>query len=191
MRVLLQTNRQQFIPHIRPRGAGFRPPQQPYIMGNPSFIPPIPPAATTRINRPRNVGRSSHATQQRSGQNKQRSSYPVGQQHPRHGNNQTGAMESMSAVSTLDTEMLARAPPAEQKQILGERLFPKVHSIDSLNSGKITGMLLEIDNAEILHMLENDESLEAKVDEARDVLRAHQHSNSVNGRAADPIKLAK
>ena len=86
--------------------------------------------------------------------------------------------------------MLARATPQEQKQILGERLFPKVHAIDAGNSGKITGMLLEIDNSEILHMLENPDSLEAKVDEARDVLRAHQ--NSSNGsRATDSLRAAK
>lgn len=30
-------------------------------------------------------------------------------------------------------------------------------------AGKITGMLLEIDNSELLHMLEHHESLKAKV----------------------------
>lgn len=30
-------------------------------------------------------------------------------------------------------------------------------------AGKITGMLLEIDNSELLHMLEHNESLKAKV----------------------------
>ncbi len=30
-------------------------------------------------------------------------------------------------------------------------------------AGKITGMLLEIDNSELLHMLEQQESLKAKV----------------------------
>jgi len=38
----------------------------------------------------------------------------------------------------------------------------------------ITGMLLEIDNSELLHMLEHHEALKAKVDEAVAVLQAHQ-----------------
>lgn len=40
-------------------------------------------------------------------------------------------------------------------------------------AGKITGMLLEIDNSELLHMLEHSASLKAKVDEAVAVLQAH------------------
>ena len=35
-------------------------------------------------------------------------------------------------------------------------------------------MLLEIDNSELLHMLEDNESLKAKVEEAVAVLQAHQ-----------------
>ena len=38
-------------------------------------------------------------------------------------------------------------------------------------AGKITGMLLEIDNSELLHMLEHPQSLKAKVDEAVAVLQ--------------------
>ena len=59
--------------------------------------------------------------------------------------------------------MLAEAPQQEQKQILGERLFPLIQSMYPDMAGKITGMLLAIDNSELLHMLENGESLKAKV----------------------------
>lgn len=59
--------------------------------------------------------------------------------------------------------MLAAAPPQEQKQMLGERLFPLIQRMFPDLAGKITGMLLEIDNSELLHMLEHSESLKGKV----------------------------
>jgi hypothetical protein len=63
----------------------------------------------------------------------------------------------------LTATMLAAAPPQEQKQMLGERLFPLIQRMYPELAGKITGMLLEIDNSELLHMLEHHESLKAKV----------------------------
>jgi polyadenylate-binding protein len=69
---------------------------------------------------------------------------------------------------------LASATPQEQKQMLGERLFPLIQQMQPELAGKITGMLLEIDNTELLHMLESRESLKAKVEEAIAVLQAHQ-----------------
>ena len=47
--------------------------------------------------------------------------------------------------------------------MLGERLFPLIQQMQPELAGKITGMLLEIDNTELLHMLESRESLKAKV----------------------------
>ncbi|XP_004397002.1 PREDICTED: polyadenylate-binding protein 4-like [Odobenus rosmarus divergens] len=78
----------------------------------------------------------------------------------------------------LTASMLVAAPPPrppaqEQKQMLGERLFPLIQTMHSNLAGKITGMLLEIDNSELLHMLESSESLRSKVDEAVAVLQAH------------------
>uniref|UniRef100_U5EVS1 Polyadenylate-binding protein n=1 Tax=Corethrella appendiculata TaxID=1370023 RepID=U5EVS1_9DIPT len=74
----------------------------------------------------------------------------------------------------LTATMLAAAQPAEQKQMLGERLFPLIEGMYPHLAGKITGMLLEIDNSELVHMLEHAESLKSKVDEAVAVLHAHQ-----------------
>merc|ERR1711953_556168 len=79
----------------------------------------------------------------------------------------------------LTASMLAAAPPQEQKQMLGERLFPLIQRMYPDLAGKITGMLLEIDNAELLHMLEDSNSLKSKVEEAVSVLQAHQ------GKASD------
>jgi polyadenylate-binding protein len=74
----------------------------------------------------------------------------------------------------LTASMLASAAPQDQKQMLGERLFPLIQRMYPDLAGKITGMLLEIDNSELLHMLEHHESLKSKVDEAVAVLQAHQ-----------------
>ncbi|XP_029650094.1 polyadenylate-binding protein 4-like [Octopus sinensis] len=74
----------------------------------------------------------------------------------------------------LTSGMLAAAPPQEQKQMLGETLFPLIHGMYPDMAGKITGMLLEIDNSELLHMIDSHESLQAKVEEALAVLQAHQ-----------------
>lgn len=78
----------------------------------------------------------------------------------------------------LTASMLAEAAPNDQKQMLGERLYPLISNMYPTEAGKITGMLLEIDNSELLHMLEHSESLKAKVDEAVAVLQAH-HAKEV------------
>ncbi|KAB0382988.1 hypothetical protein FD755_004905 [Muntiacus reevesi] len=81
----------------------------------------------------------------------------------------------------LTASMLAAAPLHEQKQMIGERLFPLVHNVHAHLAGKITGMLLEIDNSELLLMLESPESLNAKVEEALAVLQAHQATEHMRG----------
>ncbi|KAF3790487.1 Polyadenylate-binding protein 7 [Nymphaea thermarum] len=68
------------------------------------------------------------------------------------------------------TSLLAAVSPQEQKQILGNRLFPLIEKLQFGLAGKITGMLLEMDNAELLLFLESPEALAAKVDEAVQVL---------------------
>ena len=70
----------------------------------------------------------------------------------------------------LTAAMLANAAPAEQKQMLGEALYPRIHASQPELAGKVTGMLLEMDSSELLYLLENDEALTAKVQEALDVL---------------------
>lgn len=80
----------------------------------------------------------------------------------------------MKGQEPLTASMLAAAPLKEQKQLLGERLYPLIQILHPALAGKITGMLLEIDNSELLHMLESPESLHAKVEEAVAVLQAHQ-----------------
>lgn len=71
----------------------------------------------------------------------------------------------------LTAKMLAGADPQKQKEMLGERLFPLIHQLHPEEAGKITGMFLEMDNSEILHMLEHQESFSSHIQEAVSVLR--------------------
>lgn len=99
------------------------------------------------------------------------------QQVPFQSAGQTAAQQAavhIQGQEPLTASMLAEATPHDQKQMLGERLFPLIHRMYPDLAGKITGMLLEIDNSELLHMLEHHESLKAKVEEAVAVLQAHQ-----------------
>ena len=63
----------------------------------------------------------------------------------------------------LSSQILNHANPQEQKQMLGEKLYPIIQAAQPELAGKITGMLLEMENSEILHMLEDNTSLNDKV----------------------------
>lgn len=71
----------------------------------------------------------------------------------------------------LTTHMLSNATIADQKQMLGEHIFPLVQSLYPDEAGKVTGMLLEMDNAELLVMIEDNALMHTKVTEAVNVLR--------------------
>lgn len=79
-----------------------------------------------------------------------------------------------SHEGALTAAALASATPEMQKNMIGERLYPLIHQSQPELAGKITGMLLEMDNSELLHLLESPEALGAKISEALQVLEAHQ-----------------
>jgi len=66
---------------------------------------------------------------------------------------------------------LASLPEEKRTHVIGERLYPLVHELQPTLAPKITGMLLEMENPEIIELLENPVSLEKKVQEAMDVLK--------------------
>lgn len=70
------------------------------------------------------------------------------------------------AGTALAPQSLSAASPRQQKVMLGERLYPLVHGLQPDRAAKVTGMLLEMDNAEILLLIENPAALAAKVEEA-------------------------
>ena len=85
-----------------------------------------------------------------------------------------GAPQPMPHEGALTASALASASPEMQKNMIGERLYPLIHQSQPELAGKITGMLLEMDNSELLHLLESPEALNAKISEALQVLEAHQ-----------------
>ncbi|CEP14029.1 hypothetical protein [Parasitella parasitica] len=74
---------------------------------------------------------------------------------------------------SLTASSLAAAAPEVQKQMLGERLYPLIEKQEPENAGKITGMLLEMDNDELLRLVGDEQSLQQRVQEAKNVLKQH------------------
>jgi polyadenylate-binding protein len=85
-------------------------------------------------------------------------------------------IQPIVSEGALTASALASASPEMQKNMIGERLYPLIHQSQPELAGKITGMLLEMDNSELLHLLESPEALNAKISEALQVLEAHQAS---------------
>jgi len=79
--------------------------------------------------------------------------------------------------NSLNLATLARMEKSDQKQAIGEQLYPKVKEMvqSEEKAGKITGMLLELDNEDLLSILEPmaQMALKSKVDEAAEVLASH------------------
>jgi polyadenylate-binding protein len=89
-----------------------------------------------------------------------------------------GQPQLMSQEGALTASALASATPQMQKNMIGERLYPLIHQSQPDLAGKITGMLLEMDNSELLHLLESPEALNSKINEALQVLEAHNAQES-------------
>jgi polyadenylate-binding protein len=65
---------------------------------------------------------------------------------------QPGARAGVPGAPGVDVSALNAAPAGQQKQMLGEALYPKIHEMQPELAGKITGMLLEMDNAELINL---------------------------------------
>ncbi|KAF4974308.1 hypothetical protein FZEAL_8776 [Fusarium zealandicum] len=95
--------------------------------------------------------------------------------------------EAPNTASVLQ-QQLSAAQPAQQKQILGEMIFPKIQAINSELAGKITGMLLEMDNTELVNLIEDEASLKTKVDEALAVYDEYVKAQGSTGAEGEEVK---
>jgi polyadenylate-binding protein len=69
---------------------------------------------------------------------------------PPSGRGQGNAPNREEAAPPSSLSNLSSLPHSQQKQILGEAIYPKIQSLQPELAGKITGMLLEMDNSELV-----------------------------------------
>jgi len=99
--------------------------------------------------------------------------YHMNQQAGHHAAPQQQQQQQQAAPGAggpLTAAALAAAAPSAQKQMLGEKLYPLVMKLQPQLAGKITGMMLEMDNSELLLILESEQQLRNKVFEAMRVI---------------------
>mmetsp|Transcript_15012 Transcript_15012/g.38182 ORF Transcript_15012/g.38182 Transcript_15012/m.38182 type:complete len:649 (+) Transcript_15012:358-2304(+) len=82
---------------------------------------------------------------------------------------------------------LAQASPDQQRIIIGEALYPLVEAVEPAAAAKVTGMLLEMDQSEVLHLIEDQAALNAKVAEAMHVLRQAGQAPDQVSQVADGV----
>ena len=70
------------------------------------------------------------------------------------------------------------AAPDVKKRMIGEKIYPVV--LDKTNAkiaGKVTGMLLEMPEPDLIELVKNEPKLVQRVQEAKDVLRKAWEDN--------------
>ncbi|KAL9637717.1 MAG: hypothetical protein Q9164_002020 [Protoblastenia rupestris] len=77
-----------------------------------------------------------------------------------------GGMPPGAGTNSPMLESLANMPQVQQKQMLGEAIYPKIQELQPELAGKITGMLLEMDPPDLVALTEDNDKLREKVDEA-------------------------
>ena len=151
-------------------------------------MPPMPGQYPTMMRGPGGVPAGGVMPQQyfvpmmqgnrQQGRNRNRGPQQMGRGNPRRNPNMRNqgepvAQEANATGGTASlAAQLAQATPDQQRVIIGEALYPLVEAQEAQAAAKVTGMLLEMDQAEVLHLVEDATALSAKVREAMDVLRA-------------------
>eukprot|EP01006_Ploeotia_vitrea_P048977 TRINITY_DN67293_c4_g1_i1.p1 TRINITY_DN67293_c4_g1~~TRINITY_DN67293_c4_g1_i1.p1 ORF type:complete len:661 (+),score=126.63 TRINITY_DN67293_c4_g1_i1:61-2043(+) len=178
-----------------------QPPQQPY--GGPpgmqqgGFMHPNQrrqprgqggrPGAPQGMGRPGPMGNQAQMPPQQ--QQHAPASPPQMKQQPQQGSYFNSApqenMQPIQPADPLTSQALAHMSPEQQKNAIGERLFSSIKLTYPDLAAKITGMLLEVDLAEILNLLESPQLLNSKVQEAITVLQQHPEEMAGGAPAAE------
>ncbi|KAK9461809.1 uncharacterized protein V1516DRAFT_711260 [Lipomyces oligophaga] len=152
-----------------------------YIPGQ----PPVPLPGQVTPQQIQQQGGPQQIPGVQGGRGPQRTNYPVsGQQGPRNGLSRTNRLHHQqrrddegavlaaapaAVVPELTPASISAAPPELQRQMLGEALYPKIELVQPQIAGKITGMLLDLDTNSLLALLEDDEALQLRINEAVEV----------------------
>ncbi|CAH8662272.1 unnamed protein product [Schistosoma margrebowiei] len=84
-------------------------------------------------------------------------------------------LQPLGDQGQLTISALAQLSEEDQKRTLGEHLYPRIKAMYPNLANKLTGMLLGVDNAEVINLLECEELLRAKCEEGINVLRSSQN----------------
>ncbi|CAK8573311.1 unnamed protein product [Lathyrus sativus] len=100
------------------------------------------------------------------------------------------SIDNQRPRSTSLASDLASATPENQRMMLGEHLYPLVkHLTPNQYTAKVTGMLLEMDRSEVIHLIESPDDLKQKVSEALQVLVHDAASRSEVGDQLGSLSL--
>mmetsp|Transcript_40414 Transcript_40414/g.103475 ORF Transcript_40414/g.103475 Transcript_40414/m.103475 type:complete len:638 (+) Transcript_40414:242-2155(+) len=122
---------------------------------------------------------------------------PQGNQGGRGGGRNGGKGNSMApaapqapkppqASATLLTQQLHAATPENRRMILGEALYPLIQAVEPAAAAKVTGMLLEMDQSEVLLLIDSPDQLRSKVAEAIKVLKEAGQDPATEAESAAP-----
>ncbi|KAL9277317.1 hypothetical protein ACSQ67_025134 [Phaseolus vulgaris] len=159
---------------VSPTGYGFQPHLLPQGMRGvaPNFIMPYH-HQEQRMNTIRRIGNNQISSNQgirymSNGQNDIHQNLV----NPSHVSASPTNIKDCVTSSTTLASTLASADSENQHRILGEHLYPLVDRlVPNHQTAKVTGMLLEMDQSEVIHLIESPEDLKTKVSEAMKVLR--------------------
>jgi len=104
----------------------------------------------------------------------------IGYYGQRFGNLQLGSFPTQTfpqAPPPLDIDAFNAASYDQQKQMIGENLYPKVYAQQPKIAGKITGMILELDNAELIDLTSDEAALRHLIEEGLGVYNDYVKAN--------------
>ena len=79
--------------------------------------------------------------------------------------------ESDKTIKIDRVYKLTNLTSKDQKQMLGNELFPMIQKKNRDLAGKVTGMILEQDNTKLLRMLDDEEYFTKEVNKALNILK--------------------